>query len=106
MDQIQATIITIGDELLIGQVIDTNSAFIAQKLNAIGVQVQQRIAVGDDTRSITNALDTAIQNNLKYICAETLTADLQVVQNLSSATASSVEVDELISTLISIEKLN
>ena len=38
MDQIQATIITIGDELLIGQVIDTNSAFIAQKLNAIGVQ--------------------------------------------------------------------
>jgi isoleucyl-tRNA synthetase len=53
-----------------------------------------------------DALDTAIQNNLKYICAETLTADLQVVQNLSSATASSVEVDELISTLISIEKLN
>ena len=53
-----------------------------------------------------DALDTAIQNNLKYICAETLTGDLQVVQNLSSATASSVEVDELVSTLISIEKLN
>jgi len=60
-DQIQATIITIGDELLIGQVIDTNSAFIAQKLNAIGVGVQQRIAVGDDTLAIANALDTAIQ---------------------------------------------
>ena len=53
-----------------------------------------------------DALDTAIQNNLKYICAETLTGDLQVVQNLSAATASSVEVDELVSTLISIEKLN
>ena len=53
-----------------------------------------------------DALDTAIQNNLKYICAETLTGDLQVVQNLSSATANSVEVDELVSTLISIEKLN
>jgi nicotinamide-nucleotide amidase len=63
MDQIQATIITIGDELLIGQVIDTNSAFIAQKLNAIGVRVQQRIAVGDDALSITNALDTAIQKS-------------------------------------------
>jgi nicotinamide-nucleotide amidase len=62
-DQIQATIITIGDELLIGQVIDTNSAFIAQKLNAIGVVVKQRIAVGDDALSITNALDTAIQNS-------------------------------------------
>jgi len=63
MDQIQATIITIGDELLIGQVIDTNSAFIAQKLNAIGVRIQQRIAVGDDVLSITNALDTAIQKS-------------------------------------------
>jgi nicotinamide-nucleotide amidase len=62
-DQIQATIITIGDELLIGQVIDTNSAFIAQKLNAIGVGVQQRIAVGDDALAISNALDTAIQKS-------------------------------------------
>ena len=53
-----------------------------------------------------DALDTAIQNNLNYICAETLTGDLQVVNNLSSATANSVEVDELVSTLISIEKLN
>ncbi|MBL7934951.1 MAG: isoleucine--tRNA ligase [Bacteroidia bacterium] len=53
-----------------------------------------------------DALDTAIQNNLNYICAETLTGDLQVVQNLSAATANSVEVDELVSTLISIEKLN
>jgi isoleucyl-tRNA synthetase len=53
-----------------------------------------------------DALNTAIQNNLSYICAETLTGDLQVVQNLSPATASSVEVDELVSTLISIEKLN
>ena len=62
-DQIQASIITIGDELLIGQVIDTNSAFIAQKLNEIGVGVLQRIAVGDDAESITNALDTAIQKS-------------------------------------------
>ncbi len=53
-----------------------------------------------------DALDTAIQNNLSYICAETLTDDLQVVQNLTLTTASSVEVDDLVSTLISIEKLN
>jgi len=51
MDQNKATIITIGDELLIGQVIDTNSAFIAQALNAIGVKVTSRIAVGDDQTS-------------------------------------------------------
>jgi len=63
MDQVQATIITIGDELLIGQVIDTNSAYIAQKLNSIGIEVHQRIAVGDEVEAITNALDTAIQKS-------------------------------------------
>ncbi len=63
MDQVQATIITIGDELLIGQVIDTNSAYIAQKLNSIGIAVHQRIAVGDEVGAITNALDTAIQKS-------------------------------------------
>jgi len=53
-----------------------------------------------------DALDTAIQNNLSYICAETLTGKLQVVQNLTLTTASAVDIDELVSTLISIEKLN
>jgi len=53
-----------------------------------------------------DALDTAIQNNLNYICAETLTGDLQIVQHLILTTANAVEVDELVSTLISIEKLN
>ncbi|MGI9138406.1 MAG: CinA family nicotinamide mononucleotide deamidase-related protein, partial [Sediminibacterium sp.] len=63
MDQNKACIITIGDELLIGQVIDTNSAFIAQSLNAIGIMVTNRIAVGDDKLAITKALDNAIENN-------------------------------------------
>ena len=63
MDQNKATIITIGDELLIGQVIDTNSAFIAQSLNAIGVIVTSRIAVGDDKLAISNALDNALKEN-------------------------------------------
>ncbi|MFX9089393.1 molybdopterin-binding protein, partial [Acinetobacter baumannii] len=39
-----ASIITIGDELLIGQVIDTNSAWIAQSLNTIGIPVKRRVA--------------------------------------------------------------
>ena len=59
MNPIQATIITIGDELLIGQVIDTNSAFIAQALLKIGIPVTSRIAVGDNKVDIINALDTA-----------------------------------------------
>jgi nicotinamide-nucleotide amidase len=63
MESINATIITIGDELLIGQVIDTNSAFIAQALNGIGVAVKSRIAVGDDATAIKEALDEAALKN-------------------------------------------
>ena len=63
MTPIQATIITIGDELLIGQVIDTNSAFIAQALLKIGIPVTSRIAVGDKKADIINALDTASQKS-------------------------------------------
>ena len=53
----QATIITIGDELLIGQVIDTNSAWMAQQLNKAGIRVARRVAVGDVWDEIWNALD-------------------------------------------------
>ena len=58
MKNINASIITIGDELLIGQVIDTNSAWIAQQLNRAGVAVTKRIAVGDDADEIWNALES------------------------------------------------
>src|SRR3954471_15153798 len=57
MKIIQATIITIGDELLIGQVIDTNSAWMAQELNKAGIAVNRRVAVGDSRDAIWNALD-------------------------------------------------
>lgn len=55
--KIFASIITIGDELLIGQTIDTNSAWMAQELNKIGVWVKRRIAVGDTRDDIWQALD-------------------------------------------------
>jgi nicotinamide-nucleotide amidase len=54
---IQAAIITIGDELLIGQVIDTNSAWMAQQLNHIGIPVIRRVAVGDHKAAIIEALE-------------------------------------------------
>ncbi|HKH61517.1 MAG TPA: CinA family nicotinamide mononucleotide deamidase-related protein [Flavitalea sp.] len=54
---VNASIITIGDELLIGQVIDTNSAWMAQELNKIGVWVKRRVAVGDTREDIWNALE-------------------------------------------------
>jgi nicotinamide-nucleotide amidase len=54
---INASIITIGDELLIGQVIDTNSAWMAQELNKAGIWVKRRVAVGDRWNEIRKALD-------------------------------------------------
>jgi nicotinamide-nucleotide amidase len=57
MEKIIASIITIGDELLIGQVVDTNSAWIAQELNKAGVWVKRRVSVGDDKDEIVRALN-------------------------------------------------
>lgn len=57
MKKVTASIITIGDELLIGQVVDTNSAWMSQQLNNIGVWVQHRVAVGDVRADIWDALD-------------------------------------------------
>ena len=54
---VRISIITIGDELLIGQVVDTNSAWMAQELNKIGAWVGSRVAVGDSWSDIWNTLD-------------------------------------------------
>ncbi|GAA4470495.1 CinA family nicotinamide mononucleotide deamidase-related protein [Nemorincola caseinilytica] len=60
MSNTAVSIITIGDELLIGQTIDTNSAWIAQQLNALGMDVLRRVAVGDERAAMTNALDAEL----------------------------------------------
>jgi nicotinamide-nucleotide amidase len=57
----QAEIITIGDEILIGQIVDTNSAFISKVLNSIGVSVYQITSVQDHKQHILNALYEAQQ---------------------------------------------
>ncbi|MBP9883523.1 MAG: competence/damage-inducible protein A [Chitinophagales bacterium] len=56
---VNATIVTIGDELLIGQVIDTNSAWMGQELSRSGIDVIRRFAVGDEKKEIISALDAA-----------------------------------------------
>lgn len=53
---VSASICTIGDEILIGQIVDTNSAFISKELNAIGVKVEKMISIGDDKEIINNTL--------------------------------------------------
>lgn len=56
MEQINATLVTIGDELLIGQTIDTNSAWMARQLNLIGIWVRNRVAIGDEPDAILETL--------------------------------------------------
>jgi nicotinamide-nucleotide amidase len=51
----KATIVTIGDEILIGQIVDTNSGFIAKSLDKIGVEINEMISISDDKKHI---LDT------------------------------------------------
>lgn len=58
----QAEIITIGDEILIGQIVDTNSAFISKALNKIGVSVYQITSVQDDKEHILKSLKEAEEN--------------------------------------------
>ena len=56
------SIITIGDELLIGQVIDTNSAWMAQELNKEGFNVIRRVAIADEKQSILTALSEEVKH--------------------------------------------
>ena len=55
-----AQIITIGDEILIGQIIDTNSAWMGQQLNMQGIQVGKIVTVSDTHKDITEAVDAAL----------------------------------------------
>ena len=56
----KSTIITIGDEILIGQILDTNSRYISQALNRLGVVVAERTSIGDSANQIVETLDRAL----------------------------------------------
>ncbi|HEX3006845.1 MAG TPA: competence/damage-inducible protein A [Bacteroidales bacterium] len=56
-----AEIITIGDEILIGQIVDTNSAWMGQHLNAVGIKVNRIISISDNKEEIVKALDESFE---------------------------------------------
>jgi len=62
----KATIVTIGDEILIGQIVDTNSGFIAKSLDKIGIQITEMLSISDDKNHI---LDTfaSLQNKVDLV---------------------------------------
>ncbi len=64
----KAEIITIGDELLIGQVIDTNSAWLGQQLSSLGITLYQRTACGDSREQILSCLhDASLRSDIIII---------------------------------------
>ena len=60
---VQASICTIGDEILIGQIVDTNSSGISKALNSAGVQVTRMISIGDDHDAIISRLGDELKAN-------------------------------------------
>lgn len=58
-----ASICTIGDEILIGQIVDTNSSHISVALNAIGIQVTKMLSIGDSYQTIISQLDNELSNH-------------------------------------------
>ena len=64
----QAEIITIGDEILIGQIVDTNSAWLGEKLNAAGIRIHRITSVSDTARHIEQAVGEALKRSDVVIC--------------------------------------
>lgn len=59
----QASICTIGDEILIGQIVDTNSSHISRMLNSSGIKVTRMLSIGDEHETIVNALENELKVN-------------------------------------------
>ena len=54
-----AELITIGDEILIGQIVNTNSVFLSKSLNAIGIEIVQITSISDEPDTIKKTIDQA-----------------------------------------------
>ncbi len=63
MQELTASIITVGDELLVGQVVDTNATYLAAELTKIGVTVSSSLTVGDNKESIKSAIEHGVRSS-------------------------------------------
>jgi nicotinamide-nucleotide amidase len=61
-------LVTIGTELLLGETVDTNGAWLARRLAAAGIRVVRRTSVGDDVDAIHDAVDAALERTGRVIC--------------------------------------
>jgi nicotinamide-nucleotide amidase len=68
MSEMKAVIITIGNELLSGLTVDTNSAYLGRELGSLGIPVCRRMAVGDNPRDIIEAVELGLKSEDLVIC--------------------------------------
>lgn len=57
----KTAIVTIGDEILIGQIVDTNSAWMSQKMTLAGFEIEEKISIGDNAQQIKDTIDDVFQ---------------------------------------------
>lgn len=111
----KTAIITIGDEILIGQIVDTNSAWMANQLTLAGFEVEEMLSIGDDAQQIKNAIDDVFQRvdvilmtgglgptkddiTKKTLCeyfGTTLVFDDSVLENINNVISSFTSLNEL-----------
>ncbi|MBK5722718.1 CinA family nicotinamide mononucleotide deamidase-related protein [Dysgonomonas sp. Marseille-P4677] len=111
----KAAIVTIGDEILIGQIVDTNSAWIAEKLTLAGFEVQEMLSIGDDAQQIKATIDDVFTRvdvilmtgglgptkddiTKKTLCdyfGTTLVFDDSVLENIQNVISSFTSLNEL-----------
>lgn len=88
----KASVCTIGDEILIGQIVDTNSSHISRALNSLGIRVGKMVSIADDATQIRNCLEAELAENDIVVCTGGLgpTKDditKQTLAQMSGATA-------------------
>jgi nicotinamide-nucleotide amidase len=91
-----AIILSIGDELVLGQTIDTNSAWLSQQLAAVGCAVRSHITVGDDQRAIEEAMNESVGRCDFLVCTGGIgpTADDLTRQALAAVMDKPLEMNE------------
>lgn len=98
----KATIITIGDEILIGQITDTNSAWLGDELTKLGIQVEQMMTIPDTREAIHQALQWAIASSDLVVCTGGLgpTKDDITKKAIADFVGTDLVMDEALSTKI------
>lgn len=92
----QAEVISIGTELLLGAIVDTNAAYVSQRLAEVGIDLYHRVTVGDNEGRIADCIEEALENADVVICSGGLgpTVDDVTRQAVAQATERELVLDE------------